>query len=142
MGCDIHAFVEYPERYSDGYQTFSDDELWLPRDYVMFGVMAGVRIPTEDVYGGFEPRGLPDNINYHTKESWGIGGYHTPSWLTCMEFNQAILNRNQTSMNFAREAEKEGRVYLRHDVGREYYAVAAAMRELGDESRIVFWFDN
>lgn len=139
MGCDIHAFVEYPEKYTTGYRSLTEDEFWLPRDYAMFGVMAGARIPTEDVVGGFEARGLPDDIDHYTKEAYSTDGYHHASWLSCEEFNRAILNRDVTVMRFARDSGSAGPVSI---IGREYRAVAAAMRELGEESRIVFWFDN
>lgn len=60
MGCDIHAYIEY-----EGHTSPDGSIYWKPfasnfggRSYVMFGIMAGVRIPDVAI---FEPKGLPND---------------------------------------------------------------------------------
>lgn len=57
MGADIHTYVE---TVKDGYAE-SVAKLYLPRDYNLFGVLAGVR----GIYPPIiEPRGVPDNLGW------------------------------------------------------------------------------
>lgn len=62
MGCDIHAYIEFEGRTApDGaiyWKPFASN--FGDRSYVMFGIMAGVRIPQVML---FEPRGLPNGGN-------------------------------------------------------------------------------
>lgn len=54
MGCDIHAYVEYSD---DGKYWKSLTDNAGERDYVMFGVLAGVRYEEGKL---FDPKGLPE----------------------------------------------------------------------------------
>lgn len=87
MGCDIHAYIEY-----EGWTRNDGTIYWKPfasnfgdRSYVMFGIMAGVRIPDVAI---FEPKGLPNeglDLAYEAcGDEWmyisedDVGGYVTP----------------------------------------------------------------
>jgi hypothetical protein len=67
MGCDIHVYVEYSD---DGeyWQNLTDNA--GSRNYVMFGVLAGVRLEHLTV---FSPKGLPDGkLGYITEDAHWI----------------------------------------------------------------------
>lgn len=75
MGCDIHFFVEYrPKKistrnieYSHEWRTFIHG-IHMPRNYNLFGIMAGVR-EGEGNKALFYPRGLPDDVGFYTREA-------------------------------------------------------------------------
>lgn len=72
MGCDIHTYLEYANPPREGcepyWQNFTTNG--GSRNYLMFGVLAGVRYPEVKL---FEPKGMPDGaIGYGTS-----GGYWT-----------------------------------------------------------------
>lgn len=60
MGCDIHAFVEVEHTVGEDKHIHCFAELSLDRDYVLFGILAGVRVPIKPVV---EPRGIPDKLS-------------------------------------------------------------------------------
>lgn len=140
------------------------------RRYDIFECMAGVRGDDENAV--VPPRGLPDHLAYAARsdawlwidynargecvcgesryvtqaqaESWGgfhsdrdqqgrptrvaAPDYHSHSWLTPTEFEHALLSAE-----------------ARPDDSPEYFALLAALRALesaGNETRLVFWFDN
>lgn len=72
MGCDIHAFVEYfvPSEYNPRWNSFSYDQIYLPRNYAMFGAMTAgeVRYNHFDVDGLVEPRGYPKDAGLRTED--------------------------------------------------------------------------
>jgi hypothetical protein len=60
MGCDIHTFLEYSsfkDTNGDDYWSCFGGQINLGRDYQMFGVLAGVRDDSRQL---FSPRGLPE----------------------------------------------------------------------------------
>ena len=160
MGCDIHLYIEHKDPEWSGWFSFGGQYI-LDRDYRMFTRMAGVRgIKTDAVA---EPRGLPADTSYQVKddnrlyisderieddirqttreqaERWVRQGssqydgtdyvtdpdWHSHSWLTAAEFEQCI--------NSFRE------------VSNEYKAVLAVLKcfeSHGEQTRVVFWFDN
>ncbi len=69
MGCDIHTYVEF----SDG--TLAGKPFWKnftrnggSRNYVLFGVLAGVRCPDAQL---FEPKGMPDDgMGFRTADDY------------------------------------------------------------------------
>lgn len=65
MGCDIHAYVEYSENGKSWRNlTVNAGE----RNYVMFGILAGVRVSQEQL---FEPKGLPSGeLGYKTRADY------------------------------------------------------------------------
>lgn len=124
MGCDIHAFIEVKEY-----------DLWwewakvnINRNYTLFGLMAGVRIPE---YKLFDARGVPSDVSDGARIEhieWGTDAHH-PSWLSLIEIKSVYGE-------------------FEHIVGgrnRDALAVMQAMDALSmgyDDVRIVFWFDN
>jgi hypothetical protein len=118
MGCDIHIRIDQKVTWATGeYWIFARVES-APRNYALFGAMAGVR--NREIGAVVEPRG---NVSVpFDDDEYNGPDYHTHSWLTADEFQQAMQRA---------EAEHP-----------EYLAVLAAMRALGPESRIVFCFDN
>lgn len=69
MGCDIHAHIEYPYRAWDASRTewrhFAG--VFLPRNYQVFGHMAGVRTGATPVA---EPRGFPEDADWTTRDAY------------------------------------------------------------------------
>jgi len=165
MGCDIHAYLEI-ENPNDRVESIG--RVRLGRDYVLFGLMAGVRGDTVL----FEPRGLPKNIGWDVeRDNWlyvidedevGEEGCcsreQAESWLSCGstykdERKMQISDPDAHSHSFLYTNEmilvvdrlealskKEGyRPYV------AVYAVVAAMKEIdkrGNKARLTFWFDN
>ena len=85
MGCDIHVKIENEEHGT--WWTMLDD-LAMPRDYELFGYLAGVRCQRYPYLG--PPRGLPGN----SEEDWALNKYygtdgHSHSWRTFKEFIEA-----------------------------------------------------
>lgn len=63
MGCDIHAFIETFSKQENAkndmcYVDCFSGEVSFGRDYVLFGMLAGVRHSIPPV---FRPRGIPNN---------------------------------------------------------------------------------
>ena len=128
MGCDIHTYIEYSK---DGERWDSWGKIELGRDYILFGLMAGVR---QEVLGGgppFPPRGLPDHLSwrvwYDYKEHQQ--DHHTPSWLTSKELGVII---------------KKYRKFVQYPHTVKLEATKTALDVLGKSgySRLVFWFDS
>ena len=174
MGCDIHFYIEYTFSKKDTTLWWSFGGSINPgRNYAMFSVMAGVRgydndaiippkgIPDKIAYqtaDDYYYMVIPDdsdlsdyrNENYVTAsdaEKWLKYGsrwkdekktyissldYHSASWFTLEEYVAAIKE-------YKKRYKKDG-----YDIGTEYYAILAAMKELNKTQnvRLVFWFDN
>lgn len=122
MGCDIYAFVESKE--CDRYWTQANPH--LTRNYLMFGIMAGVRNPGVALY---EPKGLPDDMYHSTRYAYQEmqPDAHTMSWLSVEEFEKVVVRY-----------EEDGRWGSSPLI---YKATLAFMQEL-DSARLVFWFTN
>jgi hypothetical protein len=59
MGCDIHLFVEF--RLSEPrFVCLTEGEFRLPRNYAIFGALAGVRM---DELPHIPPRGFPEDAS-------------------------------------------------------------------------------
>ncbi len=71
MGADIHSYVEYSEREYNGkpfWKNFTTNN--GERNYVMFGVLAGVRVPEAQLY---EPKGMPEgDYGYETNSGYWL----------------------------------------------------------------------
>jgi hypothetical protein len=61
MGCDIWAFVEYGFG-TGGYKALFDGPILLPRNYIVFAALAGVRNRDEKP-PLYEARGLPEDLS-------------------------------------------------------------------------------
>lgn len=134
MGCDIHAYVatvSKTDRHGDLIGL--DGE---PRDYALFGYLAGVRGAGAPVV---QPRGIPDWWGRLTeylyfmepKMGWDLGD-HSYTWLTADELEQAlVLAEKQTG-------------WARH----YWHGVLALMRGIALENEgeydvfLVLGFDN
>jgi hypothetical protein len=69
MGCDIWAFVEY-ETINWGFTAFFNGPIiYLPRNYLIFAALAGVRNRDEKP-PLYEARGLPENLSPATFEGY------------------------------------------------------------------------
>ena len=66
MGCDIHAYVDYEvEKDHDCRWVKNLGSFRVERDYLLFGIMAGVRHEQAKL---FDPKGLPDRMSYVTND--------------------------------------------------------------------------
>lgn len=167
MGCDIHMYVEYKskERFDD-YWTYFWGKINPGRNYWMFGLIAKVRGSFKE---SFNPKGMPNNASYVAEEDnyvyitkEGIGDnectieqakkwerygckisyhcniatkvthpdWHSHTWLTTEEFEYVIDCHNKM-----KGAQREP----------QYEALLASMKkleELGNDVRVICWFDN
>ena len=91
MGCDIHSFVEHKD--SDtwylvddkfGPKSFMGKSWNIPRNYDLFGLLAGVRTWFIDPIK--YPIGLPIDISYAVYNIWNSSfDWHTPSYYLLSE---------------------------------------------------------
>lgn len=133
MGTDIHLSIEYKEEPAGLWYAFGAD-IYMPRDYRLFGLLAGVRDP---VHSLFPVRGIPGDISWEVDDKYYSSDgehkvvdpdWHTPSWLSREEWVTVL------AQDFK-------------DVPVQYRAVSDVMRRFENESysyitRVVFWFDN
>ncbi len=99
MGADWHVYLEYKKpggkweahpnhrEWTDyiGIRKLEEVPSLSGRNYVLFGIVAGVR-------GGdtlFSARGLPVDISEAVSSQFD-DGYHTPTWLTFYEFERCF----------------------------------------------------
>jgi hypothetical protein len=172
MGCDIHAFVEYRDPKNDRatWQGFGQQfRLW--RNYLMFGVLAGVR-----AYGMkpvITPRGVPKDVGYAVVEDYTYYIVEDKDYNDYMERNIAKTKAEKwvengsaewwdkehkriTSSDYhtgswvtPKELEKCFYNYRMENEGNapspDYEAILTVMQFFeseGLEARLVFWFDN
>jgi hypothetical protein len=164
MGCDIHAYIEYHGYEGGDRITSMTGRFSLPRDYVMFDIMAGVR-GDGDEKPLFEPRGIPPNLGHKAEDDYflrvddeqakleveGVCSRDKADyWIKC-GFSKAIDDGRVTHPDwhtpswlttdeFAKCVKKGGR-----GPDSVYKAALAAMRAVEADghhkARIVFWFD-
>lgn len=168
MGCDIHMHVEM--KAPDG-RWWHILEPYAPRNYVLFGHLAGVRYPADSP---MEPQGFPKDADYRTIEAYTqriVSEEEYDNQCEC-DYAEPVIGRE----TFEKHLEK-GYVTTFDDeriVGQdwhtashmdywifemqlsraekevseifvEYRALANYMntfQSVGKETRIVFWFDN
>lgn len=171
MGCDIHAYVEVSTWTRDG-KDYWDCKIENAggRDYLMFGIMAGVRV---DGVQEIETRGLPPfedlswrvqgaaflRVNDQFKDDEGYCSEEDAERYTGygeMIFEGAGSQRfvthpdwhSRSWMTADELARCLGRYMLESKAGPydlEWDAILAFMRtyeERGAKARLVFWFDN
>lgn len=162
MGCDIHLYIEHKTKEINRWWCFGK-RINPGRDYRIFAKLCGVRNYYEELVPITTPRGLPETISYVAKddneiyvsdtennegwvtkekaEKWvelGISRYtndkknfvtnpdwHSHSWATTKELEQVFANEDNI--------DNEWKVVLE---------IMKAFERLGEEVRIVFWFDN
>lgn len=83
MGCDIHMHVEI--RLDGKWEHWSCPD--IPRNYALFGVLAGVRGDGPCITG--EPRGVPADCSKVTQWAGKDDFEHTPSWVSYEEMSLA-----------------------------------------------------
>lgn len=104
MGCDIHLLPEVKKDW--GWQfvwRFQEDDFWKDRfprpdrqnyfgwedrNYAVFCKLAGVRAD-HAIKPIAEPRGTPKDVDTDTKEEMECEDYHSHSWLTLKELQDA-----------------------------------------------------
>lgn len=134
MATDIHMHLEHKSRKTNKYVY--DFEADGNRIYALFGALARVRGP----FYLYNQRGLPKDISPEVLaeyQSWGEDA-HTPSWLTTNEFRKCL---DLTIMKLSEEYDvKEVKSWLK---SYEWiYEYMKYCEDEGEQSRIVFWFDN
>jgi len=138
MGCDIHPRIA--RRTGEGeLVSFMHGTLDLGRDYVMFGLMAGVR-GKEKL---FEPRGLPDDVPFSYKFDHDRldGDAHSASWLTTQEVRMVADAYPEVAERL--DGKRRQNPWLAALVG-----LMEAVDRWSDEydpdggAVLIFWFDN
>ena len=138
MGCDVHPYIA--RRTGQGtLEPVMYGSLDLGRDYLMFGLMAGVRGTARL----FAPRGLPDGVPFPYKFDHDRmeGDARSASWLTTAEVGSVAAAHTVAA------AEQRG--------GRSESLLLAALLGLmdgvdrwcdahdpGGGAVLIFWFDN
>ena len=164
MGCDIHCYVEYRKKdpsndYERDWRSFGG-RINPGRNYSIFGRLANVRQGPAVV----PVRGIPDDLGFYSRDDWwlfifdhdtqesgfcsvaqakewhdkyhlpykmGVAGtpawiqhpdWHSPSWVTPDEWERAI---DKKDLKYA-----------------AIFSVLRFFESAGQESRVVFWFDN
>ena len=169
MGCDIHGYIEFrnPERNPKRWEPMGG-QLWLERNYLMFGLLAGVRD------GGamhIPPRGIPGDLGWEADEDYHLyisevaddrGKSCTQtdalSWVASGLSVWTNAGRTRISnpdwhtpswLTTAEYAEALRRYTQEYDspyrLGVTFAAALGAMiaaEEHGCQARLVFWFDN
>lgn len=138
MGCDAHVAIEYkPYTSPDREVRWDTWAIRLPtsRDYVLFGLLAGVRTRPKD---GYEKRGLPQDVSTDVKTWLEESDFHSHSWLTPFEFYSACVKYEQV-------LKTEG--YDDYPLAKEWQSLAELLvvlcKHYGPRNiRIVFAFDS
>ena len=123
VGTDIWAYIESKDL--NGNHTVAD--VSLDRDYRMFSLLAGVGAKCNPIY---PPRGLPDDANVTIIEIYqGLGEFaHTASWLSTNELEDVFHAYNDSTEGLS--------------IPTVYDSTLKTMRHLGEDTRLIFWFDN
>lgn len=155
MWCDIHMQIESYDK-DFWWDAFSNWELNIWRDYIMFALMAWVRW---EFKSSFKPKWIPEDISYgfkniyymelsdnakelveqwysvynETKTMMSNPDAHSWSWLSFKEYKKCINEY------------KNSNPYKLDVPSVEFLIVLACMEkfeELGIKTRVVFFFDN
>ena len=145
MGCDIHAHIEV--KMNDEWVHYSALTC-LDRDYMFFGIIAGVRCYEEQK---FEVRGFPEDATKITKMDYDLWGEdaHTHSWLKGDEVVEAIkllgdkrrledLDRHQYADFLLNYEIRMNSVFGYNLNDFEYLNSKFGITD----TRLVFWFDS
>lgn len=153
MGCDIHMHIEMqaaggvwtrvedvvPNPYyiasepqSAWNQPVHYEDWYNGRNYEDFAKLAGVRGVDRPI---IEPRGLPDDVGWSTKQDWERweGGAHTPHYYTLAEI---LPCQSQFRHSDGYKSEIETIIDRMREVARE------ELDGNHDKIRMVFWFDS
>lgn len=173
MGCDIHAFVEYSRKDDSREKKYwygFGEEFHLSRDYLIFGLLAGVRVDVQPIV---EPRGIPEDAGYaiierHTLYVVEDDKYHDESgniprsraeksvekgyskWFDKGHTRITVSDYHGHSWLTTKEYEKCISRYNSENrdefgIDASYKAILLVMKFFESEgytARLVFWFDN
>jgi hypothetical protein len=141
VGSDIYAYVEYRKRGDKDTSWYQFGKIILPRDYVLFGRMAGVRGDGDPVA---EARGFPADASVGVLYAYKEAGEYFASWLTCSELFEAYRLASNDPAYETYVSELKGFLPGERRTRHEVHALCKAMQSLeeaGYETRLVFWFD-
>lgn len=159
MGCDIHAYIEsQPHKETSPEYWWKNADLYITRNYAMFGFLAGVRSNDNPL---FAPRGWdknsstkfeyclyvedgdPDgdgNCSSERAEHWvsrGDSERIDEKWVTHPDWHTASwLTADELEKVVQAYREK----YPQYDCN-EWLGYVELMKRI-PESRFTFWFDN
>ena len=128
MGTDINIIIEYRMPCRDRFDWYNFDAICMNRNYLMFSLMAGIRVapPVEPM---FDPRGFPPDM--HPGRYMGDfepDGF-AASWLSRDEFERVMVAYRES------ETQNDFDYSVLMDILNSLISNGA------EESRIVFWFD-
>lgn len=160
MGCDIHGIIEHKLNDKTNWWVWSD-KFHLPRDYNLFGYLAGVRRDGPPVVS---PRGIPKDMSTSSEEYWLMisdsGNENTVTPEEAEKYvrggsryrqdrsgnNRWVSDPDAHTASWLSADELETAMSCcQHLIDTEFKAILAAMRALesdGREVRFVFWFDS
>jgi len=154
MGCDIHSFAEVRKdgkwqytgnvfrddemmrKYSKKYKT---DEVFLYRNYGLFGFLADVR--NYSCVESFEAKGWPTDSEYFDVINPNQDcDFHTYSYLTLEE----LLDFDYSKEFEDQRSRVKSAISYKEFLGEFYFQRLEELKKLGNPSdvRVVFWFDN
>ncbi len=136
MGCDIHTVVEVKKAGVWRAATFVP-EVFGMRNYDLFGFFADV-CNSSGVPNPYPPRGWPEDVSPEAKalaERWS-GNAHTFHYITLKElkdidYSQTFKNRCTGEL-----------ISLYKFLGHEYFNEVVELRWLGEDVRVLMFFDN
>ena len=160
MGCDIHDYIEVKKPGHKNWELAYDGSI-SGRDYLLFGILAGVRttppklpnglllaqwwakgIKVPSLYG--KPRGLPKDISKVVRDSqWYDGSYHSDSygniddvkfWTHLDEYHKVKIEEEYPLGRVGPERMKS--------LLRPVLKMMEKLEAKGCESRFIFWFDS
>jgi hypothetical protein len=136
MGCDVHIHQEV--KINGQWEHYRETR--LPRDYAVFGKMAGVRGSETPIA---EPRGIPEDATRMTRfccEHDGEDG-HTHSWLGAEEIVQLEDFIKERLGNDKWRLEMDGWGYLFGNCWGGFTKYPDERPQGVEDVRFVFWFD-
>jgi hypothetical protein len=141
MGCNIHLHIEI--KIEGQWEHYGCP--FMPRDYVLYGKMAGVR--AEDIDPICPPKGFPTDATFITKIDYYRDYHHHASWFNIEEIRELELWFNQRAIDAAKDflwyPGASWFLYLEQMTGYLfgngfYKSEAHGIQDV----RFVFWFDN
>lgn len=170
MGCDIHYWIERQQddgtwecvysteapdatdpEYTEGYARLAargrPEKLYIPRDYGLFGLLAGVRC------WGMKPirpkREWPDDLSFVIEwaTTMWADDWHSRTWYTLRDFIEfdwdQVISHGDEREEFYRMRNMIGSTYRRYF--RSFINdFVEALKQFGppDKVRVMIFFDN
>lgn len=160
MGADIHFYIEKlndNNKWEYIYIKNKDDEIvtWYPRDYKLFGLLAGVRGDTYDDLTKI--RGLPYNMSSEVNTTYEKykDDYHSATWYMLSELysmkrylevkkENILLSDLYTPENKAAlKEEYDSLIHSLHNFCNTVDFIGTTHSTYSfDKVRAIIWFDN